>query len=99
MCIRDSFYLYVVPANAGTHTPCHLLWNEIGDKARWSNHRANNCLLGLWVPAFAGTTLIITARFRLRVPRFVRQHAGIDPDLAQRAEVFSSTSRPKIRSG
>jgi hypothetical protein len=36
----------VVPAKAGTHTARH----SVADVLR------NNCALGLWVPALAGTT-------------------------------------------
>src|SRR5438874_2428071 len=42
---------FVVPANAGTHTPCSIV----------SNAHSENFLLNkrrwLWVPAFAGTTM------------------------------------------
>src|SRR5258705_12425462 len=46
---------------------------------------------GVWVPAFAGTTPWLwrpLAEIRLGVPGLVRQHAGVDADLAQRAQVF-----------
>ena len=31
---------------------------------------------------------MVWRRQRLRMPRFIRQHAGIDADLAQRARIF-----------
>jgi hypothetical protein len=40
----------VVPANAGTHTPCPIILDDGADTF------CNNNRQGLWVPAFAGTT-------------------------------------------
>jgi len=47
----------VVPANAGTHTPCHFVL-ALGQRPFFTPARQ-----GLWVPAFAGTTI------RLQTPR------------------------------
>ncbi len=46
---RNTFS--VVPANAGTHTPCAIVWTV-------ADAFCNNQRQGLWVPAFAGTTLV-----------------------------------------
>jgi hypothetical protein len=41
----------VVPANAGTHTPCRFNLSE-----GVATHVREHSRQGLWVPAFAGTT-------------------------------------------
>src|ERR1700733_1423691 len=41
----------VVPANAGTHNPGSLLWQKV------SHSSASSMGRGVWVPAFAGTTV------------------------------------------
>jgi hypothetical protein len=43
----------VVPANAGTHTPCHFNLKNAVATSDLSHERQ-----GLWVPAYAGTTTI-----------------------------------------
>jgi hypothetical protein len=48
--VKDCSQTHVVPANAGTHTPCHP------DEAQTTDTFYNNDRRGLWVPAFAGTT-------------------------------------------
>jgi hypothetical protein len=40
----------VVPANAGTHTPCPIVLDDEAETF------CNNTRKGIWVPAFAGTT-------------------------------------------
>src|SRR5579864_4135618 len=61
---------------------------------------------GLWVLAFARTTAqhtlpSLSTRDALRVPRFVREHAGIDSDLAQRAVIllFDFAAKDQLRVG
>jgi hypothetical protein len=46
----DAKHSAVVPANAGTHTAESI-------KGAGGEYRESNRSLGLWVPAFAGTTL------------------------------------------
>src|SRR3982074_2910851 len=55
----------VVPANAGTHTPRPLHFDSAGRRLSRNNKR-----LWLWVPAFAGTT-IVGAGWRLFLRRLV----------------------------
>jgi hypothetical protein len=47
---NDDILSYVVPANAGTHTP-----RPVGERWCWTTFAQHN-VLWLWVPAFAGTT-------------------------------------------
>ncbi len=49
---RPEFPLHVVPAKAGTHTPCVIDLKEMPEQS--SRHHHN--IRWLWVPAFAGTT-------------------------------------------
>jgi len=55
--VGNRHTLSVVPAKAGTHN--HGMWfNEDSELPV----RAHNFSLGLWVPAFAGTTWELLAR-------------------------------------
>jgi len=47
---RSEHHLRVVPAKAGTHTAESVCWDAVADGLH------KNDALGLWVPAFAGTT-------------------------------------------
>ena len=48
--MRRTGFPRVVPANAGTYTPCSIVW-MMGVEAFCNNKRQ-----WFWVPAFAGTT-------------------------------------------
>src|SRR5205823_7007173 len=58
---------HVVPAKAGTHTPRRMLFENTGRRLCF-----NNGILGLWVPAFAGTTRTIVPMLRQRQPEHLR---------------------------
>jgi hypothetical protein len=54
---------FVVPANAGTHHPWRCLAKDVGSNAQTMRH-------GVWVPAFAGATLVIVViHFQNTPPR------------------------------
>jgi hypothetical protein len=60
-CLSSSeIYQHVVPANAGTHTPCNIVLTPKAAGFR------NNQKRWLWVPAFAGTTSMESRKPRRR---------------------------------
>src|SRR6187200_1502397 len=69
----------VVPANAGTHNHRALLFGQSRPKACLNHTRR-----GVWVPAFAGTTMERAASFPRRV--FARVMQARRPSLDERAQ-------------
>ena len=66
--LRVLALFFVVPANAGTHNP----W-----RSRLQNLRRNTVfeskVLGVWVPAFAGTTYNVARSQRIAIDSIFKQ--------------------------